>query len=126
MRKNSVEICLFLGCLALHKLNLQYLTLYDYLLRNFSLFRLESTCNDFFVIRTFSDYIFVVFLFSDEIRQDVEDILFRMKPWKHEQADSDVVFGGWARMALPITTFSIVEVDLNLRFLIKFYNQKIF
>lgn len=32
------------GCLALPKLNLQFLTLHDYLLRNFHLFRLESTC----------------------------------------------------------------------------------
>lgn len=31
-------------CLALPKLNLQFLTLHDYLLRNFDLFRLESTC----------------------------------------------------------------------------------
>lgn len=30
--------------LALPKLNLQFLTLHDYLLRNFQLFRLESTC----------------------------------------------------------------------------------
>lgn len=32
------------GCLALPKLNLQFLTLHDYLYRNFNLFRLESTC----------------------------------------------------------------------------------
>lgn len=32
------------GCLALPKLNLQFLTLHDYLVRNFDLFRLESTC----------------------------------------------------------------------------------
>ncbi|KAL5061986.1 hypothetical protein RYX36_023723 [Vicia faba] len=31
------------GCLALPKLNLQFLTLHDYLLRNFNLFRLELT-----------------------------------------------------------------------------------
>ena len=30
--------------LALSKLNLQFLTLTDYVLRNFQLFRLESTC----------------------------------------------------------------------------------
>lgn len=35
------------GCLALPKLNLQFLTLHDYLLRNFNLFRLESTCKFF-------------------------------------------------------------------------------
>lgn len=75
------------GCLALPKLNLQFLTLHDYLLRNFNLFRLESTY---------------------EIRQDIEDSVFRMKPWQGE--DGNVVFGGWARMAQPITAFSIVEV----------------
>ena len=54
-------VCLFVtGCLALPKLNLQFLTLHDYLLRNFNLFRLESTY---------------------EIRQDIEDVVWRMKPW---------------------------------------------
>ena len=38
--------CVFLSTdtLALPKLNLQFLTLHDYLLRNLNLFRLESTC----------------------------------------------------------------------------------
>jgi hypothetical protein len=44
--------------LALPKLNLQYLTFHDYLLRNFNLFRLESTY---------------------EIRQDVEDVALRLR-----------------------------------------------
>uniref|UniRef100_A0A8C5CE19 Aquarius intron-binding spliceosomal factor n=1 Tax=Gadus morhua TaxID=8049 RepID=A0A8C5CE19_GADMO len=75
------------GCLALPKLNLQFLTLHDYLLRNFNLFRLESTY---------------------EIRQDIEDVVARMKPWQSEYGST--VFGGWARMAQNITAFSIVEV----------------
>ncbi|EDV30219.2 uncharacterized protein Dana_GF23169 [Drosophila ananassae] len=75
------------SCLALPKLNLQFLTLHDYLLRNFNLFRLESTY---------------------EIRQDIEDAISRMLPWQSE--DGDVVFGGWARMALPIASFAVVEV----------------
>ncbi|XP_005185025.2 RNA helicase aquarius [Musca domestica] len=75
------------GCLALPKLNLQFLTLHDYLLRNFNLFRLESTY---------------------EIRQDIEDAVSRMLPWQSE--DGGVVFGGWARMALPIASFAVVEV----------------
>ncbi|KAG7466190.1 hypothetical protein MATL_G00162160 [Megalops atlanticus] len=75
------------GCLALPKLNLQFLTLHDYLLRNFNLFRLESTY---------------------EIRQDIEDVVSRMKPWQSEYGG--VVFGGWARMAQTILSFSIVEV----------------
>uniref|UniRef100_A0AAQ4S0I3 RNA helicase aquarius n=1 Tax=Gasterosteus aculeatus aculeatus TaxID=481459 RepID=A0AAQ4S0I3_GASAC len=75
------------GCLALPKLNLQFLTLHDYLLRNFNLFRLESTY---------------------EIRQDIEDVVWRMKPWQSEYGGA--VFGGWARMAQTISSFSIVEV----------------
>ncbi|XP_024936105.1 RNA helicase aquarius isoform X2 [Cephus cinctus] len=75
------------GCLALPKLNLQFLTLHDYLLRNFNLFRLESTY---------------------EIRQDIEDAVSRLSPWRAE--DSGVYFGGWARMAQPITQFAVVEV----------------
>lgn len=34
----------FLAVLPLNKLNLQFLTFHDYLLRNFNLFQLESTC----------------------------------------------------------------------------------
>lgn len=75
------------ACLALPKLNLQFLTLHDYLLRNFHLFRLESTY---------------------EIRQDIEDAVSRMKPWQTE--NGGVMFGGWARMALKIDDFAIIEV----------------
>lgn len=75
------------GCLALPKLNLQFLTLHDYLLRNFNLFRLESTY---------------------EIRQDIEDSVSRLSPWRAE--DDSVYYGGWARMAQPITQFAVVEV----------------
>ena len=74
-------------CLALPKLNLQFLTLHDYLLRNFDLFRLESTY---------------------EIRQDIEDVVTRLNPWEAESRT--VLFKGWARMAQPIVTFSVVEV----------------
>ncbi|CAF1146934.1 unnamed protein product [Adineta steineri] len=85
-------------CLALPKLNLQFLTLHDYLLRNFHLFRLESTY---------------------EIRQDIEDSVSRMKPWqndatimndRNDQPHQQCIFGGWSRMAQPITNFTIVEV----------------
>ncbi|TPP40894.1 Intron-binding protein aquarius [Fasciola gigantica] len=75
------------GCLALPKLGLQFLTLQDYLLRNFNLFRLESTY---------------------EIRQDIEDAVLRLKPWCGESGQA--VFDGWSRMALPIQSFNIVEV----------------
>ena len=75
------------SCLALPKLNLQFLTLHDYLLRNFNLFRLES---------------------AYEIRHDIEDAVTKMKPFRGE--DGGCVFQGWARMALPVQTFSVVEV----------------
>ncbi|BET02370.1 Aquarius homolog (Mouse) [Nesidiocoris tenuis] len=75
------------GCLALPKLNLQFLTLHDYLLRNLNLFRLESTY---------------------EIKQDIEDGISRLSPWKNELGG--VYFGGWARMAQPIVSFVVVEV----------------
>ncbi|XP_019770956.2 RNA helicase aquarius isoform X1 [Dendroctonus ponderosae] len=75
------------GCLALPKLNMQFLTLHDYLLRNFNLFRLESTY---------------------EIRQDIEDAVSRLCPWKAE--DGSTYWGGWARMAHPIEHFAVVEV----------------
>ncbi|XP_069126359.1 LOW QUALITY PROTEIN: RNA helicase aquarius-like [Argopecten irradians] len=75
------------SCLALPKLNLQFLTLHDYLLKNFHLFRLESTY---------------------EIRQDIEDAVSHLKPWKAE--DGSCLFGGWARMAQPISGFNVVEV----------------
>ncbi|XP_076822195.1 RNA helicase aquarius-like [Clavelina lepadiformis] len=74
-------------CLALPKLNLQFLTLHDYLLRNFNLFRLES---------------------AYEIRNDIEDAVHKMRALAAE--DGGCVFRGWARMALPVQTFSIVEV----------------
>jgi intron-binding protein aquarius len=73
--------------LSLPKLNLQFLTMHDYLLRNFSLFRLES---------------------AYEIRQDLQDAIKRMAP--RQSLSGSVSFGGWARMALPLRALSIEEV----------------
>lgn len=75
-------------CLALPKLNIQFLTLHDYLLRNFHLFRLESTY---------------------DIRQDIENAVSHLKPWRTED-DGSVMFGGWSRMAIPIDSFHITEI----------------
>lgn len=75
------------GCLALPKLNLQFLTLHDYLLRNFNLFRLESTY---------------------EIREDIHDILQRMGAYVNGEGGTS--FRGWARMAVPIKEFRVTEV----------------
>jgi len=73
--------------LALPKLNLQFLTIYDYLLRNFNLFRLESTY---------------------EIREDIKNVVHRLKP--RIAGNGDTVFTGWAKMAVPIKTFTITKV----------------
>ena len=73
--------------LALPKLNLQFLTLADYLLRNFTLFRLEATY---------------------EIKQDIEDVVTRLQP--RPQGNGGTAFKGWARMALPIGEFRLFKV----------------
>ena len=70
------------------KLNLQFLTLQDYLLRNFHLFRLES---------------------AYELRQDIEDACTRMRPY-FSLEEAQVCFGSWSRMAQPIKNFALVEV----------------
>ena len=57
-------------CLALPKLGLQFLTLHDYLLRNFNLFRLEA---------------------AYELRQDIEDACIRMRPY-YAYEDQEVRF----------------------------------
>jgi intron-binding protein aquarius len=44
----------------------------------------------------------------DQIRQDIEDAVFRLKPWLAE--DGSALFHGWARMAQPISRFAVVQV----------------
>ncbi|KAH9608634.1 hypothetical protein KSS87_011141 [Heliosperma pusillum] len=75
------------GCLALPKLNLQFLTLHDYLLRNFNLFRLESTY---------------------EIREDIQEAVPHLLPYINNEGET--AFRGWSRMAVPIREFKITEV----------------
>lgn len=75
------------GCLALPKLNLQFLTLHDYLLRNFNLFRLESTY---------------------EIREDIQEAVPHLLA--HINNEGETAFRGWSRMAVPIKEFKISEV----------------
>jgi intron-binding protein aquarius len=74
--------------LALPKLNLQFLTFHDYLLRNFNLFRLESTY---------------------EIKDDIEDAVRRVNA--RRDYDGGVKFTGWSRMALAIKEFRITTVS---------------
>ncbi|KAK9820367.1 hypothetical protein WJX72_009525 [[Myrmecia] bisecta] len=89
--ENQVPSVAYTGetCLALPKLNLQFLTSHDYLLRNFNLFRLEATY---------------------EIREDLADVIARMGVRWDFDDETKPVFGGWARMALPITAFTVIEV----------------
>ncbi|KAH6766515.1 P-loop containing nucleoside triphosphate hydrolases superfamily protein [Perilla frutescens var. hirtella] len=75
------------GCLALPKLNLQFLTLHDYLLRNFNLFRLESTY---------------------EIREDIQESVPHLLAYTNNEGET--AFRGWSRMAVPIKEFKIAEV----------------
>lgn len=72
------------GCLALPKLNLQFLTLHDYLLRNFNLFRLESTY---------------------EIREDIQEAVPHLLA--HINNEGETAFRGWSRMAVPISGFKM-------------------
>ncbi|KAK7310334.1 hypothetical protein RJT34_07787 [Clitoria ternatea] len=75
------------GCLALPKLNLQFLTLHDYLLRNFNLFRLESTY---------------------EIREDIQEAVPHLLAYINN--DGETAFRGWSRMGVPIKEFKITEI----------------
>jgi intron-binding protein aquarius len=75
------------GCLALPKLNVQFLTMHDYLLRNLNLFRLESTY---------------------DIRTDMEETIPRLKAINNGAGETQ--FQGWSRMAQPVTGFSVVEI----------------
>lgn len=81
--------------LAMPKLNLQFLTLYDYALRAFHLFRLES---------------------AYEIRADIVDAVKRAAPRAVTAKDrsgatsTGTRFTGWARMAAPVHSFALKEV----------------
>ena len=74
--------------LALPKLNLQYLTVGDFLWRSFILHRCES----FF-----------------EIKEDVEDALRRLQP-RMGGSKGEIRFDGHAKMALPVSKPAIVDV----------------
>jgi intron-binding protein aquarius len=73
--------------LALPKLNLQYLTLSDFMWRSFQLYQAEAFYG---------------------IRKDLESIVKRMKPT--EGRDRSMLFEGFSRMALPIPEPAIIEV----------------
>ncbi|KAJ2711323.1 hypothetical protein H4R19_003304, partial [Coemansia spiralis] len=86
--------------LAVPKLNLQFLTVHDYLARSFELLQLES---------------------AHEIREDVEDAVRRLQPRAtYEDAASggdrmatsaNTHFAGWARMAVPLRSLEVSDVQ---------------
>ncbi|KAJ2804181.1 hypothetical protein H4R20_002608 [Coemansia guatemalensis] len=90
--------CLCYPGLSVPKLNLQFLSLHDYLLRCFELFRLESAYG---------------------IREDIIDAVRRLQPqvtYDSSNMDGSGVdatnthFAGWTRMALPMRSFDVTDV----------------
>ncbi|KAJ2798680.1 hypothetical protein H4R21_003832 [Coemansia helicoidea] len=77
---------------------MQFLSVHDYLARCFELLQLES---------------------AHEIREDVEDAVRRLQPRAtHERPDggddvspANTHFAGWARMALPLQSFEVSDVQ---------------
>lgn len=74
--------------LAIPKLNLQYLSLGDFLWRSFMLYRSEA-------------------FFS--IRKDLEAVMKRLQP-RVNKSTREVVFDGFTKMAIPISKPAIIEV----------------
>ena len=85
------------GCHALPKLNLQFLTMQDYLLRNLNLFRLESTyqIRQVLTLTSLTSLTSLISLTSltSLHAQDIEDAIIRMKPFISE--DGSTAFRGW-------------------------------
>ncbi|KAM9954404.1 hypothetical protein ACTFIW_003945 [Dictyostelium discoideum] len=80
--------------LPLPKLNLQFLSFNDYLMRNFVLIRLES---------------------AFEIREDIQDSVKRLSPKlqsNNNNNNNKTTFTGWSRMSLQLSTpFKIINVQ---------------
>jgi len=72
--------------LALPKLHLQYLSIGDFVLRHFTLFRMEAAYS---------------------IRQEMEDALERLNPCLGDMGRTQ--FRGWSRMMIPLENLSIYE-----------------
>ncbi|KAJ3121537.1 hypothetical protein HK098_003602 [Nowakowskiella sp. JEL0407] len=79
--------------LSIPKLNLQYLTLHDYLMRNYRLHRMETNFG---------------------IRNDIEDAVKRMKPRHNPEfktANEKTLFGGWAKMGVVVDKVEITKTE---------------
>ena len=90
--KDWVSVCrgenLFNSAIvALPTLNLQFLSLQDYLLRNFELYRMEA---------------------YDQIRSDLTDAIHRVRA--RLDMSGETAFTGQSRMAVPVVSFSLTEV----------------
>ncbi|EFA84916.1 intron-binding protein [Heterostelium album PN500] len=77
--------------LPLPKLNMQYLSLQDYLFRNYYLFKTEA---------------------AYELRADLEDSLRRLAPKLNDEGQT--VCTGWSKMALPLINFRLIKVGQPL------------
>jgi intron-binding protein aquarius len=93
--------------LALPRLNLQFLSFGDYLMRNSELFKLESA---YAVSSLFFLVLGLVMRCRAQIRDDIIDAVKRLQP-RHSNSVSvsgytkdTTSFGGWSRMAIPIST----------------------
>ncbi|RMD44275.1 hypothetical protein DV735_g771, partial [Chaetothyriales sp. CBS 134920] len=75
--------------LAMPKLNLQYLSLADFMWRSFELYQAEA----FYAIRT-----------------DLEAFVRRMKPKASRETPSTPVFDGFSKMAMPIDKPAIIDI----------------
>lgn len=71
---------------ALPTLNLEFLNLQDYLLRNYTLYKWESAW---------------------AIREDIEDAVWRLRPSSFAE---EIKFDGWAKMAAPLLSAKLEEV----------------
>ena len=72
-------------CLALPTLNLQFLSVHDYLLCNFNIYRLEII---------------------HQIKSDIEESIGRMSPRTlHEENGDITTFDGWSKMSAAVTSF---------------------
>ena len=75
--------------ICMPSLNLQFLSLNDYLIRNYNLLKLET---------------------GYQIRSDLEECIKRMEPEFNQESNQLVAFKGWYRNAIMLNSFTIHEI----------------
>jgi hypothetical protein len=85
-------------------MNLQFLTLNDYLMRNFALYQIESTTQ----IRYYDCLSLLSPCHSLRARQDIQNALRQVAP--RQTLSGSISFGGRSRMATPLLSFRMEEV----------------